>query len=262
METINKTLINEFISAINATDFPSRSIRSKTDVTLAIKNVYFHSDRPVFRRASQQGGQSGMGRAAYKLIEVAPFRERVEDLLDSLGSRIWVYFNLEPNKANNQPNFDEFHEQLCDSFLDGINPIRAAVGYAPMSYGQAQKLINLTFKYLTCYGDYSEFADLFRYCHMTVDAIVIGKLRDKEKMMRILGTQEEIGSMRLSNLSWTRFSKNDYKTFLNESRRVLSTYLGTRWSFMHLEYCLWAKDGVTLSNAGEIQATPINEFHM
>ncbi len=261
MEMISKTLIDGFARAINADDFFSRSIRSRTDVISAVKNVYFHPDRPVFRRASERGGPAKMGRAAYKMIEIAPCRESVEDLIDELGSHIWKYFNLEPNKANNQTNFDELHEQLCDLFLGGINPLRSGVGYAPMSYGQAQKLINLTFKYLTCYGDYPEFSDLFHYSHMTLDSIVIAKLRDTKTMTAILGAQQPIDGIHASNLTWTSFTKNDYKTFVNESRRVFGGYLGTQWSFMHLEYCLWAQGEITLSDSGGGLAIPIDGFH-
>lgn len=45
-------------------------------------------------------------------------------------------------------------------------------GLKSATYGNAQKMINILFKYLTCFDDYPKYADLFSYCHMPIDGYI------------------------------------------------------------------------------------------
>lgn len=52
--------------------------------------------------------------------------------------------------------------------------------------GNAQKIVNMTFKYLFCVMNdnnfkYENFKDYFKYCHYTLDEITIEKVTDKGK---------------------------------------------------------------------------------
>lgn len=86
------------------------------------------------------------------------------DILDPFVTMVWEYFNTNDAPAA-QRDFDILHEQFCDEFLRNI----AAAGRYTHTYGNAQKMVNVLFKYLVCFEDAAEFADRFKYCHLALD---------------------------------------------------------------------------------------------
>ncbi len=179
MLTIDATMRARYWTTVRNEGRCTRRIANLADVILAVSDIYYHK--------TVLWGHAREGRGQHALTDKSPERANVDALLSEIGHRIWEYFNGGPNTTNTQGNFDEFHSDLCDYFLSKINAIREKVGYAPMSYGQAQKLINLTFKYLTCYADYETYADLFHYSHMVIDSNVLGSF-SKSKLSALLGT--------------------------------------------------------------------------
>lgn len=67
---------------------------------------------------------------------------------------------------NKISDFDTLHYNLCDKFIEDLK----GEGYTP-SYGQAQKVVNMAFKYLYCCDgfDRSKFKD----CHMALDSFTL-----------------------------------------------------------------------------------------
>lgn len=230
----------------------TRRIASLDDVASTVSDIYY--DGTIWNRA-----KGGRGKRALK--SDSSEKADVDALLSGIGHRVWAYFNDKPNAMNAQEDFDEFHSDLCDCFLLEINAIRAKVGYVPMSYGQAQKLINLTFKYLTCYEDYENFADLFRYSHMVIDSQVIGVFT-RSKLSALLGAPVT-STIKIGNRSWTSFTKDEYLSIVSECRRVIGPHIGSK-SYMHLEYCVWHRAGApvtSFASSGGAPAAPIARFH-
>ncbi len=167
-----------------------------------------------------------------------------------------------PNRANDRVNFDLFHGELCESFLEGINKIRKNDDLAELTYGQAQKLINLTFKYLTTYSDYEKYADLFHFSHMVIDSTVLETLLSNRKLSQFI----KIGSTKVDftvSHGWTNMDKEEYYNLLTEYRKAIDSYLGDK-SYMHLEYCIWSNKRhpiLKLKNSGGVDAIPISKFH-
>ena len=183
----------------------TRSITTRDDVIQAVKDVYYH---PTTLWAHARGGKG-----KNTLTNNGEHRPLVDRVLTEIGERIYQYFNGEPNALNNQANFDVLHESLCDSFFNGINEIRARVDYAPMSYGQAQKLINLSFKYISCFSDYLDFADLFTYCHIVVDNIVLKNLASTGLSVMF---EDAIGD-KIQGLSGGRFNGHGWTDFSRDT---------------------------------------------
>ena len=163
---------------------------------------------------------------------------------------------------NNQNNFDEFHSSLCDMFVNGLNPIRNSAGYSDISYGQAQKLINLTFKYLSCYDDYADFADLFTHCHMVIDNIVLNCL-SKSSLTTLFGRSparkiNHLYGGAFNGKGWTEFSREDYLSLLEEYRAVIDPMLAGL-SYMEVEYHMWPRPSLIVRSG--IMPSPIHKFH-
>jgi len=68
-------------------------------------------------------------------------------------------------EINGQAEFDELHKAAC---YDLISSFRGQV----FTIGQAQKWINMTFKYLHLL-DYPEVQKLYEYCHIPIDSYIL-----------------------------------------------------------------------------------------
>lgn len=234
--------------------FAVRRISNRADVIYAVKEVYYH---PNTLWAHARGGKG-----KHALTANAPFKSQVDALLESIGQRYFEYFNAEPNMDNNRINFDKFHSDLCEMFMNGLNPIRSRAGYSDISYGQAQKLINLTFKYLSCYADYLSFADLFTHCHMVIDNIVLNCL-SKSSLTVLFGVSPV---RKISHLSgggfngkgWTEFSKEDYLQLVKEYREVIDPML-MDLTYMEVEYNMWPAPSL-ITRSG-LKPKSISKFH-
>ena len=69
------------------------------------------------------------------------------------------------SEANTQAEFDKLHEAAC---YDLIEAFRGQT----FTIGQAQKWINMTFKYLHLL-DYAEVQNVYEYCHIPIDSYML-----------------------------------------------------------------------------------------
>jgi hypothetical protein len=66
--------------------------------------------------------------------------------------------------------YDGFHDRLCTDFLSSLSQS----GYNTATYGQAQKVVNMAFKYLYCLDDAATtYNDYFEYCHVALDSFTL-----------------------------------------------------------------------------------------
>ena len=100
----------------------------------------------------------------------------VDEMLALLKGKKFVkhfenYFIDEPIKT--QKEFDKWHNQTCEIFLDNLEDV-----YDSISYGKAQKVVNMTFKYAYCLDVISNIKEedkekYFIYCHMPLDSYTL-----------------------------------------------------------------------------------------
>lgn len=85
-------------------------------------------------------------------------------------------------RADKLESFDEIHKKIC------VNLIEKCKERTNMTYGQAQKIINMAFKYLYCCKHDSEMEERFKACHMPLDSFSLEwfKRKFKEKFFQIL----------------------------------------------------------------------------
>jgi len=111
-------------------------------------------------------------------------------------------------KFISQNNFDEWHEEKCNGLIEQF---KKTLNYK-ISYGQAQKWINMTFKYLFVLGErkINNIAMNYEFFHIPIDNIVLDKL----------------SAMGISKLktSWSRVDK--YEDYLDYQNKVRSKFQG------------------------------------
>ena len=68
-------------------------------------------------------------------------------------------------KINNQAEFDKLHKAACYDLI-------SAFSEQTFTIGQAQKWINMTFKYLHLL-DYPQLENIYEYCHIPIDSYML-----------------------------------------------------------------------------------------
>lgn len=91
-----------------------------------------------------------------------------ETCFSNLGGKLFEYIKKGP-PFGKDTDFDELHQSLCDGFIADFNKY----GYPKVTIGMAQKVVNLSFKYLYCCNGAGVYSDHFKFCHLTLDDYIL-----------------------------------------------------------------------------------------
>ena len=92
--------------------------------------------------------------------------ERIKnDAFDVMVESLEKYFSEATPK--NQDEFNVKHREWCDSFIKKFEP-----SYE-VTYGQTQKIVNMTMKYILCYEVVGKGEEYFEFCHMPLDSYIL-----------------------------------------------------------------------------------------
>ena len=131
------------------------------------------------------------------------------------------------NKIIDQPSFDEWHSKLCEAVTDKKF----------YTFGQAQKWVNMTLKYLLVL-DYEPVLRLIQYLHVPIDKVVVGKALEGEHPL-FDGNPDEY-------LPWSKKikdgPKNNYYKFQDSLRKAIKGLHPIQWEFK-----AWNGDGISLN---------------
>ena len=94
--------------------------------------------------------------------------EQTKDIRETLSKKFCKYF--ENSALVSQESFDKWHQDTCEYFLNELNE---KLKEKKLCFGKAQKVINMTFKYLYCFNDAEEYEDYFKFCHMPIDSYTL-----------------------------------------------------------------------------------------
>ena len=126
--------------------------------------------------------------------------ENNEDITKRIKEDLLKEFTeVKDKNINSRNKFDEWHHDLCDKLINYYKENN----YKEFHIGQAQKWINMTFKYIFAYGNkyISGYDFLYQYCHVPIDNILINKLNEKKEC-----------NPPILETSWSRIK--DYETYL------------------------------------------------
>ena len=111
------------------------SVIEEGDVLYAVKKAYEAMMPRTFRKRDQQSAH----------IPV----EGKNKLFEWLSKEFSCLFR------KGTDDFDGWHERVCDSFLGKLNQLLNENGYYECAYGKAQKIVNVTFKLLFLWPQFS-----------------------------------------------------------------------------------------------------------
>lgn len=117
------------------------------------------------------------------------------------------------NEISNQEAFDDWHKKMCNQILEIYNKKGIT-----LTYGQAQKWINMTIKYLYVLEP-ETFDGVFDFLHIPIDKYVLNIVEEDLKVDKIKG-------------AWSKL--NDYNEYLNYQKNIrnkIGESVPLRWEF-------------------------------
>ena len=187
------------------------------DVLNFLKVIFFGDISDSFKAASYRAYLDFNRTLRFGTIEEDTRKNLKEKATKILRERI---SGINSDSITSQEKFDAWHKETCRV----IRQIYKETGM-DFSWGQAQKWLNMTIKYLYVLGA-CDFADVFRYCHIPVDNYVFKSAK------------KELG-ISLPRIAWSRWEDYDgqYLDYQNQLRtRIKDLYPQCeplRWEFKY-----------------------------
>ena len=145
--------------------------------------------------------------------------------------------HLLSNPPMNQPEFDLLHHRCCQQSLAFSSPHGAQI-----HYGQAQKLLNMSLKYL--YNEYATYKG---------EVNQLGFPANNEEHLFHLPIDSQIRNYLVgkcqftdpTSLPWSQWTYDQYMSFQNQLRKRISN----QYRPLEIDYMLWNTKGASVSNA-------------
>ena len=155
-------------------------------------------------------------------VNVSVDEELRKVALKHLSAKFEEYFKA---SEKNKDEFNAWHEQCCKEFQTEYNNLLEGK-YHEIKYGKAQKIVNMTFKYLFCYADADNFEGHFLYCHMPLDSFTLTWYRrEAKKYMKQNGELWYQGNKnRGDNLTWSDMGEEEYISIQEDISKILVNY--------------------------------------
>lgn len=96
------------------------------------------------------------------------------------------------NDDDFKKNFDSWHIGACENVLDVLQKHYTNKDGSDVCYGKAQKIVNMTFKYLYCIPGFAEKEKHFKYCHVALDTFTLEWLYRKSKEKNLPITRDNL----------------------------------------------------------------------
>ena len=227
----NQFLSSAFLRGIafgkNVSDFESESaimsLENKNDIILAIRKAYIDMSPRTFDKNKdwwnnpENAKPNKNERVKTKENEWQAAKNKI---FTWLAGEFHTYFQNDSYKR-----FEDWHKTICGEFLTKFKPILDEYGYNPetsLKYGKAQKIDNMTFKYLFCFDEAENYGEKFDVCHMPIDSYILNWYNDSSKNK--------------CTVDWSDLEEKQYYELQNEIKKILGNY----HPFL-AEFYIWAE---------------------
>ena len=179
--------------------------------------------------------EAAVNRAYRDMCRTLNLKDISEAIISKLKEEVKVIFENENkkqilNNIKNQDDFDAWHRGLCDKIIKKSKKIEkykitkeSNKKKIQLTYGQAQKWVNMTIKYLYILEvEGYTFDSVFEYLHIPVDKYILK------------GVEDELNIKRPTNDSWSRWDNYyEYLNYQNDIREELrkKCISSLRWEF-------------------------------
>ncbi|HQI25334.1 MAG TPA: hypothetical protein PLV15_10850, partial [Smithella sp.] len=101
-----------------------------------------------------------------------------QDLFDrAVKYLLSIFIDIKKESLNDHEEFDKWHKEKCLH----LKNLYKENDFINFSIGQAQKWINMTFKYIFCVGEkrLPGYSGLYEFCHVPIDNIILDKIKKR-----------------------------------------------------------------------------------
>lgn len=160
----------------------------------------------------------GTANSLFEFISNRAYRDMCRTLkgagkLSANDKNIWFekirsnFQSLKGKTEHSVDDFDKWHEECCDSLIQH-SPTSSEGIIVKMTYGQAQKWINMIIKYcwVTSDKEFDWLKTWYSVAHIPIDSVIS------------FAVKREKNSVTLPNKKWSQFDKDEYKKFQTEFR--------------------------------------------
>lgn len=161
---------DEFFSSEEVASFYNRLIYGKKtdDIDASINNAYLDFCRTIrgFTKKKKTNGKKknehGKKINKRRLTKNKKINTIIKDKASSILKEC-----LENINVKSQDDFDTWHKKTCERLIDAFKGHKVQ-----FHFGQAQKWINMTFKYLAM-RKCKRFRNIYQYCHIPIDNVIL-----------------------------------------------------------------------------------------
>lgn len=181
--------------------------------------------------------EKAYGDAKRTMIGIGKFESEKGKALEGMEGAFINYFNNEKVIGKPDAFDDKVHGELCKCWTSKFKGEDANLA----TYGKAQKIVNMTFKYMYCWyykhsseGEWKEDKKKFQFCHMTLDSYTLNWIYDrtcKEKRKNISFTK----SVKWSSLE----SVEDYLGIEKLAKEAINKVFGEKMPAIEAEFLIW-----------------------
>jgi len=178
-------------------------------------------------------------------------RFRGRPVLETVFSELHSFI-IKLKSYSNQTSFDTAHDNLCSSLCGYYNGFssKGQRGNSKITYGIAQKLVNMTLKYLYVAHRLNPSLNLLPnnsvedFFHCPVDSFILRKLKlaDPNYFKMISATDSTV---QFCKNSWSNFTRDNYISFLKVFRKKLLSGIKQ----LEVDFYLWSNSRFTLSQS-------------
>lgn len=119
-------------------------------------------------------------------------KDKIASTLECVANEINKYM-----KEGYNGSFDNWHKNTCQTFIDNLWKYYGI----KIHFGKAQKLVNMTFKYLYCTNGSEKYAKKFEPCHMPLDTYTINWFCDSV-VAWLSAEKPKISKTQIKKISW------------------------------------------------------------
>lgn len=183
---------------------------------------------------------------AYSDMQLRTIKGHRQEIKDestkALQGELEKLFKNPPKKDS---DFDMWHGGACKAFLDAFNEAANTYSVTQQKYGKAQKIVNMSLKYLYCIfycNKNNEFDNsqtkfnmdkdamerIFKSCHMPLDSYTLNwHYKNKRKA---------------NKLAWSSLDKDNYNDIKDEIRKCLQTQKVLPTNVLQAEFVIWQQE--------------------
>ena len=227
-------------------EFEKARERFKKDVQQRNRDNYYKLKEVNTEKAVRAAVELAYNDAKRTLTGIGNHTDKKKKVLKCIEDKLLCYFK---NKApSNEAEFDVIHNELCQIWCDEFKDSQEGkLG----TYGKAQKIVNMSFKYLYCCEDAEKYRDHFKYCHMPLDSFTLEWFKRN--------THDKITAGKIASWSNLENGANEFEMegkkfysyeYYKKKIREMAVNDGRGFSPLELEFIVWPQIQMELAAEG------------